>query len=76
MPQKKAANTPPVAVDVPPQDALAPEGLPNPASVVGEQTFISPTGRKYTILKTTEVDASDKRVGKRKKRKGKAEKRP
>ena len=76
MPQKKAGNVPPVVVDTSSQDAPAPEGLPNPASVVGEQTFVSPTGRKYTILKTTEVDASNKRAGKGKKRKGKAEKRP
>ena len=76
MPQKKAGNVPPVVVDVLPQDAPAPEGLPNPASVVGEQTFVSPTGRKYTILKTNEVDASDKRADKGKKHKGKAEKRP
>ena len=76
MPQKKVTTTPPVAVDVPPQDAPVPEGLPNPASVVGKQTFVSPTGRKYTILKTTEVDASDKPAGKGKKRKSKTEKRP
>jgi hypothetical protein len=45
------------------------EGLPNPASVIGEQTLVSPKGRKYTILKTTEVDAYEKRKGKRRTRK-------
>jgi len=35
------------------------EGLPSQASVTGQQTLVSPQGRQYTILKTTEVDASD-----------------
>lgn len=37
------------------------EGLPSQASITGQQTLVSPQGRKYTILKTTEVDASDQR---------------
>lgn len=36
------------------------EGLPHPDSVVGTEEFVSPKGRKYTILKTNEVDATDK----------------
>jgi hypothetical protein len=74
MPQQKAPNPPPVIIEMP--APAAQEGLPNPASVVGEKTLISPTGRKYTILKTTEVDASDRGKTKGKKRKRKVRKRP
>jgi hypothetical protein len=35
------------------------EGLPRPESVIERKTFISPKGRKYLILKTTERDATD-----------------
>jgi hypothetical protein len=34
-------------------------GLPNPESVVSEQVFISPKGRRYRILRTTEKDPYD-----------------
>jgi hypothetical protein len=43
------------------------EGLPNPESVIDEKVFVSPKGSKYVILKTTEIDPTDKP-----KRKGKA----
>ena len=36
------------------------EGLPNPDSIVETKEFVSPKGRKYTILRTTETDATDK----------------
>jgi hypothetical protein len=42
----------------PSQAESAREGLPNPASVIGEQALDSPKGRKYTILTTTEDDGS------------------
>ena len=47
---KKVPNPPPNQM----------EGLPNPDSIVDVKAFVSPKGRKYTILKTTEVDATDK----------------
>lgn len=34
-------------------------GMPNPASVVDEKTFVSPAGRSYRILRTTEHDPYD-----------------
>jgi hypothetical protein len=34
-------------------------GLPDPASVLCEKTFMSPAGRAYRILRTTEVDPYD-----------------
>jgi hypothetical protein len=34
-------------------------GLPDEASVVAEETLISPKGRRYRILKTRETDAYD-----------------
>jgi hypothetical protein len=37
----------------------AQEGCPNPASVIEKKSFTSPAGRKYTIIKTTERDATD-----------------
>lgn len=33
--------------------------LPDPATVVSEETFISPKGRRYRILKTRQTDPSD-----------------
>lgn len=36
------------------------EGLPNPDSIVEVKEFVSPKGRTYTILRTTEADATDK----------------
>lgn len=36
------------------------EGEPNPESVVSSQEFVSPKGRKYTILRTNETDETDK----------------
>ena len=38
-----------------------PEGMPNPESVIEVKAFVSPTGKKYKILKTTETDATDKK---------------
>lgn len=37
-------------------------GLPDPDSVVSEEEFTSPTGRRYRILHTTERDAYDEPV--------------
>ena len=34
-------------------------GLPDPESVVGEVTFVSPSKRTYRIIKTDEQDAYD-----------------
>ena len=34
-------------------------GLPDPESVVSERVFISPKGRRYRILRTTEKDPYD-----------------
>ena len=36
------------------------EGLPSAESIVETREFVSPKGRKYTILKTTETDETDK----------------
>jgi hypothetical protein len=38
-------------------------GMPAPDSVKGVMTFRSPSGRKYQIIKTTEIDAYDKPPG-------------
>ena len=38
----------------------AKEGLPDPKSVTRTETFVSPKGARYTILKTTEQDETDK----------------
>jgi hypothetical protein len=35
-------------------------GLPDPRSVVSETTFVSPKGKRYRILKTTERDPYDR----------------
>ena len=44
-------------------------GLPDPASVLSEKIFTSPTGRSYRILRTTERDAYDPPLkGERKRR--------
>lgn len=32
-------------------------GLPDPATVVAEETVVSPKGRRYRILKTRQTDA-------------------
>jgi hypothetical protein len=45
----------------PSRPASQEEGLPHPDSVLEAKEFVSPKGRKYTILKTTEKDATDKR---------------
>jgi hypothetical protein len=34
-------------------------GLPDPESVVSERVLISPKGRRYRILRTTEKDSYD-----------------
>jgi hypothetical protein len=34
-------------------------GLPDPKTVVSERTFISPKGRRFRILRTTEKDPYD-----------------
>ena len=34
-------------------------GLPNPESVIAEKTFISPKGKRYRVLTTTETDPYD-----------------
>jgi hypothetical protein len=34
-------------------------GLPDPESVVSERVFISPKGRRYRILRTSEQDPYD-----------------
>lgn len=44
----------------------AAEGLPDPASVVESVEFVSLKGNKYTILKTTETDATDRKPPSRK----------
>lgn len=69
--KKSKSGSPPVTVvdETLPQAEPVREGLPNPASVIGEQTLVSPKGRKYTILKTMETDAYDKPKRKSKLRK-------
>jgi hypothetical protein len=42
----------------PPGKARNP-GLPDPESVVSERIFISPKGRRYRILRTTDKDPYD-----------------
>jgi hypothetical protein len=37
-------------------------GLPAPDRIVSKKTFTSPKGRRYRILRTTEMDAYDKRT--------------
>jgi hypothetical protein len=34
-------------------------GMPDPASIVEERTFVSPKGRRYTILRTDQMDPYD-----------------
>jgi hypothetical protein len=42
------------------EDALAEHpGLPEEATVVSEETITSPKGRKYRILRTTQMDPYD-----------------
>lgn len=35
-------------------------GMPNPGSVVSETTLLSPSGRTYRVLRTTERDPYDR----------------
>ncbi len=43
-----------------PKSGEAPNpGLPDPKSVVSERIFVSPKGRRYRILRTTEKDPYD-----------------
>jgi hypothetical protein len=41
-------------------------GLPDEASVIAEKPFVSPKGRAYRIIRTTETDAYDKPGGAKK----------
>lgn len=58
---KRDAEQPPPCND----DTEAPEpaaggqrpGLPDPATVVSEETLVSPKGKRYRILKTRQTDA-------------------
>lgn len=67
MKTKRDAEQPPPCDD----DAEAPEpaaggrrpGLPDPATVVAEETIISPKGRRYRILKTRQMDAYEDMAG-------------
>jgi hypothetical protein len=43
-------------------------GMPAKDSVVGEDTFESPKGTKYRIIKTTEIDTYDKPAKKKSRR--------
>ena len=36
------------------------EGLPDPRTVIEEKKFVSPKGRTYKILKTTQSDPKDR----------------
>jgi hypothetical protein len=45
--------------DAPPPGAAPNPGLPDPKSVVSERVFISPKGRRYRILRTTDKDPYD-----------------
>jgi hypothetical protein len=57
------------------ESEVAPEGrsgLPRPESIISETEFTSPSGSKYRIIHTTEVDPSDER----KPTKGKPKRRP
>lgn len=58
-PRKKALPTNTTTGVTPVQIDAQAEGLPSQPSVTGQQTLVSPQGHKYTILKTTEMDASD-----------------
>jgi hypothetical protein len=42
-------------------------GLPDPGSVLSEATFVSPKGKRYRVLKTTEEDPYDRPAGTQKK---------
>lgn len=44
-----------------PPDAAPPRnpGLPDPKTVVSERTFVSPKGRRFRIIRTTEKDPYD-----------------
>jgi hypothetical protein len=43
-----------------PQSGKTPNpGLPDPESVVSERVFVSPKGRRYRVLRTTEKDPYD-----------------
>jgi hypothetical protein len=51
---------PPEISEQTPRPGEAPNpGLPDPKSVVSERIFISPKGRRYRILRTTEKDSYD-----------------
>jgi hypothetical protein len=41
--------------------------VPDPATVVEEHIFVSPKGRRYRILRTTQMDPYDKPPRRRKK---------
>jgi hypothetical protein len=45
--------------ETPPTGAARNPGLPDPKSVVYERVFISPKGRRYRILRTTDKDPYD-----------------
>ena len=51
-PRKMSSKAPP------PGEAPNP-GLPDPESVISERVFISPKGRRYRILRTTDKDPYD-----------------
>jgi hypothetical protein len=34
--------------------------VPDPATVIAKKTFISPEGKRYTILETTQMDPYDR----------------
>lgn len=45
--------------ETPPPGAASNPGLPDPKSVASERVMISPKGRRYRILKTTDKDPYD-----------------
>jgi hypothetical protein len=45
--------------ETPPPGAAPNPGLPDPKSVVSERVFISPKGRRFRILRTTDKDPYD-----------------
>jgi hypothetical protein len=61
MQRKKRKKKPsaPTTTESSPPPPTSQEGLPNPESVIGSKPFVSPKGRKYLIIKTTEADPAD-----------------
>jgi hypothetical protein len=55
----KRKDPPEISKRTPRPGEVTNPGLPDPESIVSERIFISPKGRRYRILRTTEKDPYD-----------------